>query len=157
MRMQFAVTGTLLTLAVPAWAQETPVELKGCFTSETTVVDRAGDVVIGMNVVRGVTDRVSAGPFPEKTTHDCRVVFTASKAGVEFANRCNFVDADGDRILSVATGTRESFEWKWVAGTGKFTGISGSGIAKIDAAYPRANPALSGACWSGKGSYILKR
>jgi hypothetical protein len=84
-------------------------------------------------------------------------VFTASKVGVEFANRCNFVDADGDRILSVATGTHKSFEWKWIAGAGKFTGISGSGSAKIDAAYPRANPALSGACWSGKGSYTLKR
>jgi hypothetical protein len=157
MKTQLAVIGAALGFAASAWAQETSVELKGCYTSETTIIDRAGDVVIGMNVTRGVTDRVSPGPFPEKTTHDCRVVFTASKAGVEFANRCNFVDADGDRILSVATGTRDSFEWKWVAGTGKFAGISGSGVARVDVAYPRANPAVSGACWSGKGSYTIKK
>ena len=157
MRIQSAVTGALLAFAVPAWAQEIPVELKGCYSSETTVIDRAGDVLIGMTVVRGGTDRVSPGPFPEKTMHDCRVIFTASKAGLEFANRCNFVDADGDRILSVAAGTRESFEWKWIAGTGKFAGISGTGVGKVDVADPRANPAVSGACWSGRGSYTLKK
>jgi len=82
MRIQSAVTGALLAFAVPAWAQEIPVELKGCYSSETTVIDRAGDVLIGMTVVRGGTDRVSPGPFPEKTMHDCRVIFTASKAGL---------------------------------------------------------------------------
>jgi hypothetical protein len=131
--------------------------LKGCLITETTIIDRAGDVVIGLNVTRGVTDRVGPGPFPEKTTHDCRVVFTASKAGVEFTNRCNFVDADGDKVLSVATGTRESFQWRWIAGTGKFQGISGGGTGKIDSSYPRAQPTVAGSCWSGKGSYTIKK
>ena len=133
------------------------MELKGCLVTETTVIDRAGDVVIGANVTRGVTDRVGPGSFPEKTTNDCRVVFTASAAGVEFSNRCNFVDAQGDRIISVANGTRDSFQWRWIAGTGKFQGISGSGTGKIDAAYPRANPAVSGSCWSGTGTYSIRR
>lgn len=159
MKAQFAISGCLLGMSCifPAWAQETPIELKGCLTSETTVIDRAGDVVIGMNVTRGVTDRVGSGSFPDKTTHDCRVVFTASPTGVEFSNRCNFVDAQGDKIISVANGTRDSFQWKWVAGTGKFQGITGSGSGKIDANYPRANPAVSGSCWSGKGTYSIKK
>jgi hypothetical protein len=110
-----------------------------------------------MNVSRGVTDRVGPGNFPDKTTHDCRVVFTASPHGIEFSNRCNFVDAQGDRILSVANGTRDSFQWKWIAGTGKFAGITGSGTGKIDADYPRASPNVSGACWSGKGTYSIKK
>jgi len=152
--------GCLIGLLSPtaAWAQEIPVELKGCYSTETMIIDRAGDVVFGMNVVRGGTDKVT-GPasFPEKLMHDCRVVFTASKAGVEFTNRCNFVDAAGDKILSAASGTRDSFQWKWVAGTGKFEGITGSGTAKIDAVYPRANPTVSGACWSGKGTYSIKK
>jgi hypothetical protein len=159
MKVQAALGGGLVALisSTSVWAQETTVELKGCFTSEATIIDRAGDVAIGMNVTRGVTDRASPGPFPEKTTHDCRVVFTASKAGVEFTNRCNFVDADGDKILSVATGTRDSFQFRWIAGTGKFLGISGNGTAVIDAPYPRANPTLSGACWRGKVTYTIKK
>ena len=159
MKAQFTISGCVLGMSCvfPAWAQETPIELKGCLTSETTVIDRAGDVVIGMNVTRGVTDRVGSGTFPEKTMHDCRVVFTASPAGIEFNNRCNFVDAQGDKIISVAQGTRDSFQWKWVAGTGKFQGITGSGTGKIDANYPRANPTLSGSCWSGKGTYAIKK
>jgi len=147
----------IATCSLPAFAQEMHVELKGCLTSETTILDRAGDTVIGMNVTRGVTDRVGAGSFPEKTMHDCRAVFNASPAGVEFSNRCNFVDAQGDRILSVATGTRDSFQWKWIGGTGKFAGISGSGAGKIDADYPRASPSVSGSCWSGKGSYTIRK
>ena len=146
-----------LSCSLPAWSQEIPLELKGCLVTETTVIDRAGDVVIGMNVTRGVTDRVGPGPFPEKTKHYCREVFNASPTGVEFSNRCNFVDAQGDRIISVAHGTRDSFQWRWIAGTGKFQGISGSGTGKIDAAYPRANPAVSGSCWSGKGSYSISK
>jgi hypothetical protein len=146
-----------LSFSLTAWAQEIPVELKGCLTTETTIIDRAGDVVIGMNVTRGVTDRVGPGPFPDKTSHDCRVVFTAAPAGVEFSNRCNFVDAQGDKIISVANGTRDSFQWTWIAGTGKFQGITGSGTAKIDANYPRASPTISGSCWSGKGSYSIKK
>lgn len=160
MKLQAALTGMFFGFACPigAWAQEIPIELKGCYSSETTLIDRAGDVVIGMNLVRGGTDKVTgAASFPEKLMHDCRVVFTASKAGVEFTNRCNFVDAAGDKILSVASGTRDSFQWKWVAGTGKFEGITGSGAAKIDAVYPRANPTVSGACWSGKGTYSIKK
>ena len=159
MKMQGAISGCFIGLScsLPALAQDIPVELKGCLTTETTIIDRAGDVVIGINVTRGVTDRVGPGPFPEKTAHDCRVVFNASPAGVEFSNRCNFVDAQGDRIISVASGTRESFQWKWIAGTGKFQGISGSGTAKIDVNYPRANPSLSASCWSGKGTYSVKK
>jgi hypothetical protein len=159
MNVQFAMSSCLLATccAVPAWGQSMPIELKGCLTSETTVIDRAGDVVIGMNVTRGVTDRVGAGSFPEKTTNDCRVVFHASPSTFEFSNRCNFVDAQGDRIISVANGTRDSFHWQWIAGTGKFEGITGSGTGKIDANYPRANPTVSGACWSGKGTYSIKK
>jgi len=160
MKLRVALTGTFIGLAFPigTWAQEIAVELKGCYSTETTIIDRAGDVVFGMNVTRGVTDKV-AGPasFPDKLMHDCRVVFTASKAGVEFTNRCNFVDAAGDKILSAASGTRDTFQWKWVAGTGKFEGITGVGTAKIDAVYPRANPTVSGGCWSGKGTYSIKK
>jgi hypothetical protein len=159
MKLRRVIGGCFAGLAcsIPAWAQDIPIELKGCYSTETTVIDRAGDVVIGMNVTRGVTDRVGPGPFPEKTTHDCRVVFTASKAGVEFTNRCNLVDAQGDRILSVATGTPNLFQWRWIAGTGKFEGITGSGTARIDAVYPRANPSVAGGCWSGKGTYSIRK
>jgi hypothetical protein len=160
MKFRVALTGSFISLACPigAAAQETSIELKGCYSSETTIIDKAGDVVFGMNVTRGVTDRL-AGPasFPDKMMHDCRSVFTASKAGVEFTNRCNFVDAAGDKILSASSGTLQSFQWRWVAGTGKFEGITGSGTAKVDAVYPRANPTVSGGCWSGKGTYSIKK
>src|SRR5690242_4713952 len=63
--MKRALSITLIaTCSLPSLAQEMHVELKGCLTSETTILDRAGDTVIGMTVTRGVTDRVGAGSFP---------------------------------------------------------------------------------------------
>lgn len=158
-RLRNVVTGSLICVGpLGAWAQDIPIELKGCYSNENALIDKAGDVAMGTSVSRGVTDR-KAGPasFPDKLTNDCHGVFTASKAGVEFTNRCNFVDAAGDKIFSEASGTRDSFQWRWVAGSGKFQGITGSGTAKIDMLYPRANPTLNGACWSAKGTYSIKK
>jgi len=137
-----------------AWGSEYAVETKGCLTSEPMVIDKAGDVVIGTNDTRGVTDVSSTGPLNGKSTHECRVLWTATKAGVEFTNRCTNVSQSGDRTFTTASGTAKSFEWKYIAGTGKFAGISGGGTGSLDRPYPRS-PKLSGACWAGKGSYSL--
>ena len=68
-----------------AWGADYAVEVKGCLTSEPAVIDKAGDVVIGTNDTRGVTDVSSTGPLNGKVTHECRVLWTATKAGVEGA------------------------------------------------------------------------
>ena len=45
MRLQVALLGGALVGSSAAWANETPVDVRGCFTSEMSVIDRAGDVV----------------------------------------------------------------------------------------------------------------
>jgi hypothetical protein len=145
---------TVIVFASPALAED--VEFKGCYTTEGTIIDKAGDTLIGVNVARGVVDRVS-GTWPvDKMLMDCRSVFTVSKAGLEFTNRCTFIDKDDHRALSVSTGTLQSFQWKWIAGTGKYEGIAGSGGGAIDSPYPGA-ASIGGACWRGKGSYSIKK
>ena len=137
-----------------AWAGETPIEMKGCLVTESSVLDKVGEVTIGMNVSRGNVD-VTGGPS-DKMTHDCRVVWSASKAGVEFTNRCIFVDKDGDKTISMATGTPKSFQWKYLSGSGKFQGIAGSGTAEIVTRYPSSGN-VSVSCWQGRGTYTLNR
>ena len=141
--------------------QEIPVSIRSCSSFDAVIFDRVsdainGEVLVGTNVIRGITDRVGPGPFPEKMSHDCRVVFTAAGTRIDFSNRCVYVDAEGDKIISEASGNQHSFQWKWVAGTGKFEGVTGNGTATTDALYPRVNAAVGSGCWTGKGSYSLK-
>jgi hypothetical protein len=143
--------------SVAAYAQDSSSEQRGCITSESSVIDRTADVVIGHSVTRGVSDSIPAGGLWDKTTHDCRSVWTSSKAGLEFTNRCTNVDRDGDKFFTVATGTTTSFKWSYIAGTGKYAGITGGGSGGFETVYPRTSPAVSGACWRGKGTYRLSK
>jgi hypothetical protein len=140
--------------AAPIAYAQTPIEMKGCLVTESSVLDKVGEVTIGINVTRGSID-VTGGPS-DKMTHDCRVVWSASKTGVEFTNRCVNADKDGDKTITMASGTPKSFQWKYLSGSGKFQGISGGGTAEIVTRYPsRGN--VSASCWQGRGTYTLAR
>lgn len=158
MKTRVAVMGGLFLCSVPLHASDTPVNVRGCFTSEALVIDRAGDTVIGHSEIRGVTDSIPPGGAWDKTTHHCRSVWTSSKAGYEFSNRCTNVDRDGDKFFTMAFGSSlKSFKWVYVAGTGKYAGIAGGGDASIEDVYPRTTPTVGGACWRGKGSYSIQK
>jgi hypothetical protein len=158
MKLQAALMGTILAGAIPAWASEVAVNVRGCFTSESSVIDRAGDVVIGQSELRGLSDSVPPGGAWDKTTHHCRSVWTSSKTSYEFSNRCTNVDRDGDKFFTMSYGSSlKSFKWVYLAGTGKYEGITGGGDASVDEVYPRTTPAVAGACWRGTGSYTIKK
>jgi hypothetical protein len=145
----------LATAAISsAWGAESPIEMKGCIVTESTVIDKVGEVTIGLNVTRGQMD-VTGGPS-DKMTHDCRVLWAASKAGLEFTNRCVNTDKDGDKTITMANGTPKSFQWRYLSGSGKFAGITGGGTAEITTRYPRGGN-VSASCWQGRGTYTLSR
>jgi hypothetical protein len=153
-RSRLAVAAISAVCAAPIAYAQTPIEMKGCLVTESSVIDKVGEVTIGTNVTRGHTD-VTGGPS-DKMTHDCRVVWSASKAGVEFTNRCVNIDKDGDKTITMASGTPQSFQWKYLSGSGKFLGIAGGGTAEIVTPYPRS-PSVSASCWQGRGTYTLAR
>ncbi len=150
---------TLMTACAPliAVAQERPYEIKVCSTSESTVIDKAGEVTILAGVTRGIADSVApGGPF-DKTSFECRGVTNASKAGVDYNSRCVFVDADGHKVVGTNVGTAQGWTWKFLGGTGKWEGIEGGGTGKSIAQYPRPSPAVSAGCGIAKGTYTLKK
>jgi hypothetical protein len=157
MNKLLAIALPLACLSAPALAQERSYELKVCTTTETTVIDKAGDVTIIASVGRGVADSVSpGGPF-DKTTLECRGVTNVSKAGVDYNSRCTFVDADGDRVVGATTGQAKGWTWKFLGGTGKWAGIEGGGTGKPLAAYPRLSPTVTAGCGLATGTYTLKK
>jgi hypothetical protein len=158
--MNYAIAGSIgvvLLAALPAvQAQEVAYEIRGCGTAENTVIDRAGDVTVLQGMSRGVADSIPAGGPFDKTTYECRSLTTVSKQGAEFSNRCVFVDRDGHKALGTSVGTGKGWEWKFLAGTGKWEGITGGGPGVPETAYARYSPAVSGGCYRAKGSFLIK-
>ena len=140
--------------APAAWAADTPIEMSGCYTTDADVLAKVGDVTAGTTVSRGYMD-IKGGPT-DRMTHECRVVWSASKAGLEFTNRCVNVDKDGDKTISMSNGKPKSYQWMFLSGTGKYQGITGSGTAEVTKHYPRSG-AVAVACWEGRGTYTLNR
>jgi len=154
-RTMLAVSMSLIAGAATGIARaETPFEFKGCIANESAVLDTVDGVTVGMNVTRGTMDLVGAPA--DKMLHDCRVLWLASKAGVEFTNRCVNLDKDGDKHVTMATGTPKSFQWKFVSGSGKYAGITGGGTAEITTPYPRGK-GINASCYQGRGTYTLKQ
>jgi hypothetical protein len=159
MNIRIAATEGFVALvcSLPALAQEIPVDVKGCGTAVPVIIDKAGDVTIGLSSIRGTADNVSAGGPFDKTTYECRAVWTATKSGLEFTDRCTHVDRDGDRVFTQASGTFKAVKTTIVAGTGKYEGISGRLEGQFNAAYPTTPSGMSGFCWEAKGAYSLKK
>lgn len=159
MRTSVAAAAGLLA-AVPlslAWAQETAYEVRGCGVNEASVFDKAGDVAIATSVTRGNSDFARPGMPGIKFTYECRSVLHFSKAGAEFANRCTFVDPDGDRLVGMSNGTPKGWQWRYLGGTGKWEGITGGGPGVPDGAYARMSPSVAGSCFKATGTYTLKK
>ena len=154
---QYLVVALLACAPQFSLAQERAYEIKVCSTSESTVIDKTGEVTILAGVTRGTADSVTAGGPFDKTTFECRGVTNASKAGVDYNSRCTFIDADGHKVVGTTVGTAQGWTWKFLGGTGKWEGIEGSGTGKSVAQYPRLSPTVSAGCGISKGTYTLKK
>jgi hypothetical protein len=154
MRIAIAI---IAALPLGALAQERPYEIRVCSTTETSVIDKAGDVVIVSSVSRGIADSVSPGGAFDKSSFECRGVTNVSKAGLDYNSRCTFVDADGHRVVGATAGTAQGWTWKFLSGTGKWEGIQGGGTGKAIARYPQLSSAVSAGCGLSTGTYTLKK
>lgn len=153
----YAIAAAMAGVSLAVQAQERPYEIKVCSTSESTVIDKTGEVTILAGVTRGIADSVATGGPFDKTTFECRGVTNASKAGVDYNSRCTFIDADGHKVVGATVGTAQGWTWKFLGGTGKWEGIEGSGTGKSVAQYPRLSPTVSAGCGISKGTYTLKK
>jgi hypothetical protein len=138
-----------------ASADEFPYDLRGCGTGEVTIIDKAGDMMIGQTITRGVTESIPPDAAFDNMTYECRTVWHTSEGGTEFSNRCTFVDPDGDKTFGMSSGHSKGWQWKFLGGTGKWKGITGGGPAERVGRYGRISPTLQGSCWRGKGTYKL--
>jgi len=156
-RKQAILVVSAALACAPALAQEQAYDLKICSTLERSIIDRVGGTTILATVSRGMADSITpGGPF-DKMMSECRGVVDASKAGFSYATRCVFVDKEGDKLIGASVGTQEGWKWTFLAGTGKWEGIQGSGTGKTTARYSPLSPAVSASCGHSTGTFSLKK
>lgn len=150
---RIAVMLPALLFAASAWSQAMPWESKGCGIAEATVFDKAGDLVIMHGYSRGNAESPEFG----KSAYECRNVTHASKEGVEFTSRCTFADNDGNKILLMSVGSPNGWQVKFLGGTGKWEGLSGTGSGKGEPGHGRLTPAVASGCYRATGTYSIRK
>ena len=100
---------------------------------------------------------VDGGAFDQMSL-ECVGVFRSEK-GAPTANAvCEYLDNDGDKLLGYAERTGVAGgKWRFVSGTGKYTGITGGGEYKYLGRFPRIREGHVQGCNRATGSYELKK
>ena len=81
----------------------------------------------------------TAGGAFDAMSGECGGHYNVGATGVESTGQCQFVDADGDKMLVVIPVNHNGVgTWSFVAGTGKYKGMTGGGDFKPLRAFPPA-------------------
>jgi hypothetical protein len=127
---------------VPTVSSAETYDIKGCGITEATVVDKVGEMATGQNITRGFVESLQpGGPF-DKTSYQCRSIWHSAAGGVEFTSRCTFMDSDGNKLIGTSAGTPKGWQWPFVGGSGKWSGITGGGPGEPMTQYPRRHGGL---------------
>ena len=147
--------GTLMGFSPATWAAESPVDFVKCSSSKATSLNVGGDVTaIGLENT-GIIASGSTKDFENSSAH-CVGLFRIVGGKRAGNGMCKFLDPAGNTVLGEfqILGPGEG-SWEFLAGTGKFKGISGSGQWKV---YTTAKPSVEGSsqfCERYTGKYTL--
>lgn len=121
--------GTQLVFAGPL-PKEGAMNLLSCWSGDAPpAMVFSKEHLLGTLAWTGVLWNPTAGSAFDAMSGECGGHYTVSPAGVDAVGQCQF--ADGDKMLvSIPKNHNGSGTWTFVAGTGKYSGISGGGEFK---------------------------
>ncbi len=113
-------------------AKEGPMDLLNCWSGDTPpAMIFSKEHLLGTLAWTGVLWNPKAGGAFDAMSGECGGHYTVSPGGVDSVGQCQFADAEGDKMLvSIPQNHNGSGTWKFTAGTGKYTGVSGGGEFK---------------------------
>ena len=149
--------GAQLANAAPL-PKEGPMNLLNCWAGDThPTMIFSKENMLGTLAWTGMLWNPTAGGAFDAMSGECGGHFTAGATGVDAIGQCQFADADGDKMLvGIPQNHNGSGTWKFVAGTGKYAGITGGGEFKPLRQFPPAiNQGKAIACNIVTGTYKL--
>ena len=147
-----------LTVAAPL-PKEGPTNLLLCLSGDAppTMIFSKEHLLGTLAWSGALWNATPSGPF-DAMSAECGGHYSVSPTGLDSVGQCQYMDADGDKMLvSVPQNHNGTGIWTFVAGTGKYTGISGGGDCKPLRQFP---PAITQGkvvvCSTATGTYKIK-
>ena len=156
MKSQLNVLVIAMFALTPAtWAAESGVDFVKCNSVKLTPINVGGDVTAMGSEGLGIVASSSSKDFENSTTH-CVGFFRVIGGKRGGRGMCKFLDPAGNTVLAEweILGAGEG-TWEFLAGTGKFKGVGGSGQWKVFTAAKPSAEGTSQACERYTGKYTL--
>jgi hypothetical protein len=153
-----AVFGAQLAIAAPL-PKEGPTNLLLCLAGDappTMIFSK--EHMLGTLAWSGALWNVTpGGPF-DAMSGECGGHYSVSPTGVDSVGQCQYIDADGDKTLvNIPQNHNGTGIWTFVAGTGKYVGLSGSGEFKpLRQLPPALTQGKAVVCSTITGTYKIK-
>jgi len=124
----------------------------GCYSGTVTMLHRSKELSPVMTLIsNGIIMSNSENKFLDNTTFHCEAVRRIVGKKMDTHGYCKYIDPDGDIIIVEITGT----ERKFLEGTGKYKGITGSFRPQPLARGKAVMPGNFHGCLKGKGTVEL--
>ena len=150
------VLSTLILFIVTAQAEK-PVDCLVCYDMKIITVVETQDLIIMGSEARGIVlDNTASKFFDNSTCHSVGVI-KIDKGKVTGIIPGKHMDPSGDFYVVESIQTGPEGNWKFIYGTGKFAGITGSGKFYRTTKGKPVTPGTSQGCNKITGTYDLKK
>jgi hypothetical protein len=147
---------TFVLFIVTAQAQQ-PIDCLVCQNMTMTTIIEIGDLIIMGSEARGIVlDNTESKFFDNSTTHGVGLI-KIDKGKVTGSFFSKHLDPSGDFYVVESIQAGPEGNWKFIYGTGKFTGITGSGKLYRTTKGKPVTPGTSQGCNKITGTYELKK
>ena len=147
---------TFILFIVTAQAQQ-PIDCIVCQNMKMTTIVETGDLTImGLESMGIVLDNTESKFFDNSTVHAVGLI-KIDKGKLTGSYLGKYLDPSGDFYVLEGSIVGNEINWKFIYGTGKFTGITGSGKFYRSTKGKPVIPGTSQVCTKITGTYELKK
>jgi hypothetical protein len=153
---QLSIALASASLAAAPYPKEGKETWVNCFVGEGTFIAASKDSTFGSFHNNGLRFTSKEGALGDASTMDCILQASIDGKGISGPGYCVSIDADGDKMSLDFAENNGSGTWKFLGGTGKYTGITGGGEYRTLRKFPAMmQQGKLGGCNTSTGTYKL--
>lgn len=130
-----------LVMFIPVAQAETPFDITNCYSAKMTLLLKSRELIVYAGDSKGITRSNHENKVFDNCTFNCVAVVRITAGKKTGLGYCKFLDRDGDIVVFEVTYVGAEGTSKFLHGTGKWKGITGSGKVRTIA---RGKPITKG-------------
>jgi hypothetical protein len=153
-----SVVAIVITFAIliPVVKAETPYDITNCFYWTSKVLTREKDCVIATLDIRGIARSNHENKIFDNCSFHCEQIWQKMGDEIKRYGHTKFMDKDGDYFVVEITGGQIA-DVKFIYGTGKWKGITGSGKFESISRGKQMYPSTGQGCVRNTGTFELPK